>query len=138
MLSVYQGWAEIDHPRAFVRKVAHRNAARQVKRDRERTRRSIGGGWSTPEQFDPYALLEDQMDATRRLTTLLMHLPGKQRLVMVWHLDGFTNTEIAHHLVMAPATVASHLRHAKNRIRRLLTASSRLTAEVINEGGAPS
>lgn len=78
------------------------------------------------------------MDATRRLTTLLMHLPGKQRLVMVWHLDGFTNTEIAHHLVMAPATVASHLRHAKNRIRRLLTASSRLTAEVINEGGASS
>jgi RNA polymerase sigma factor (sigma-70 family) len=138
MLSVYQGWAEVDSPRAYVRKVAYRTAARHAKREQERTRRSISGGWSTPEQCDPFALLEEQMEADRRLTALLMHLPGKQRLVMVWHLDGFTNTEIAHHLVMTPATAASHLRHARNRIRRLLTTSSRLTAEVIHEGGAPS
>lgn len=136
MFSAYQGWAEIEHPRAYVRKVAYRFAAKQRRRDRERTLRSILGGMTTPEQDDPYSLLDDTMDANRRLVELLKQVPDKQRQVLVWSLDGFTNTEIAHHLHMSPATVASHLRHARNRVRRLLSTASRLSTEMIHEGGA--
>ncbi len=136
MFSAYQGWAEIEHPRAYVRKVAYRIATQQRRRDRERTLRSIRGGMTTPEQTDPYSILEDRMDALRRLVELLKKVPDKQRLVLVWHLDGFTNTEIAHHLHMSPATVASHLRHAKNRIRGLLQTSEPLPTAMIHEGGA--
>jgi RNA polymerase sigma-70 factor (ECF subfamily) len=141
MLSAYQGWGEIDHPRAYVRKVAFRVAAEQRRRDRQRTLRSILGGHSTPEQTDPYALLDERMDASRRLKALLKKVPDKQRLVLLWSLDGFTNTEIAMHLDMRPSTVASNLRHARECVRRLLRPSElqphqKLPTAVISEGGA--
>jgi RNA polymerase sigma-70 factor (ECF subfamily) len=141
MLSVYQGWAEIDHPRAYVRKVAFRVAAEHRRRDRQRTLRSILGGHATPEQTDPYALLDERMDASRRLKALLRKVPDQQRLVLLWSLDGFTNTEIAVHLDMRPGTVASNLRHARDCVRRLLQPSALpapkpLPTAVIPEGGA--
>jgi RNA polymerase sigma factor (sigma-70 family) len=140
MLSVYQGWVEIDHPRAYVRKAAIRIATAQRRRDRERTLRSIRGT-PTPEQTDPYPLLDDRMDAARRLAALLKQIPDKQRLVLIWSLDGFTNTEIAEHLDMHPGTVASNLRHARDCVRRLLQrpvlqAPQQLPTAVIPEGGA--
>ncbi|MGI5503020.1 RNA polymerase sigma factor [Lentzea sp. CA-135723] len=138
MLSAYQGWIEIDHPRAYVRKAACRVAAQQRRRDHERLQRSIRGGMTTPEHDDPYAMFDARMDATRRLVALLKLLPDKQRTVLVWHLDGFGNSEIACHLNMSPATVASHLRHAKQSVRRLLSSPERLPTEMIYEGGAPS
>lgn len=141
MFSAYQGWAEIDHPRAYVRKVAFRIAAYQRRRDRERILRSIRSGMATPEHVDPYVLLDDRIDASRRLAALLEQVPNKQRLVLIWCLDGFSNIEIAQHLNMPLATVASNLRHARNRVRVLLRpiglqAPNQLPATVIPRGGA--
>jgi RNA polymerase sigma-70 factor, ECF subfamily len=135
MLSAYQAWAELDYPKAYVRTAAHHVASKQIRRDQERTLRSIQGGWVTPEQVDPFVAVDDALDAVPRLLMLLNLLPHRQRLVFAWHLDGFANTEIAHHLEMSPATVASHLRHAKQRLRTKLHTLDRLPAVLTSEGG---
>jgi RNA polymerase sigma factor (sigma-70 family) len=134
MLSAYQGWTEIEYPKAYVRTAAHRIAGHQHKRDQDRIQRSIQAGVVTPEQTDPYPILDDALDSLTRLTELLEKVPEKQRLVLVWHLDGFTNTEIADHMEIPPATVASHLRHAKRRVRRLLH-NEQPPVALANEGG---
>lgn len=136
MLSAYQGWSEIQHPKAYVRTAAQRIAGHHNRRDRERALRSIQGGLVTPDQTDPFPMIDEALDALPRLLALLDQVPIKQRLVLVWHLDGFTNTEIAEHLEMLPTTVASHLRHAKKRVRDLLLTQERLPAAVTHEGGA--
>jgi DNA-directed RNA polymerase specialized sigma24 family protein len=47
----------------------------------------------------------------------IQQLPRQQRLVMAWHLDGFDTKEISDQLNMPPATVRSHLRHARGRLK---------------------
>lgn len=135
MLSTLQAWAELDYPKAYVRKAAHHVASNQTRRDQERTLRSIQGGWVTPDQIDPFATVDDALDGPARLSELMNLLPHRQRLVLAWHLDGFANTEIACHLNMRPATVASHLRHAKQRMRDQLQTLDRSTTTLTSEGG---
>jgi RNA polymerase sigma factor (sigma-70 family) len=134
MLAAYQAWAELDYPQAYVRRAAFRIVSKQIRRDQERTLRSIQGGWATPEQVDPFATVNDALDVPRLLAWLNL-LPRRQRLVLAWHLDGFTNTEIAGQLEMPAATVASHLRHAKERLRDELRTPDRLSAVLTSEGG---
>jgi RNA polymerase sigma-70 factor (ECF subfamily) len=134
MLSAHLGWADLRNPRAYVRTAALHEAGNQAKRDRARTVRSIKGGWVTSERIDPFAEIDDDLDGQPRLTALLQLLPQQQRLVLAWHLDGFTNTEIAGQLDMNPATVGSHLRHAKQRLKAHLASTGSLSAIAL-EGG---
>lgn len=60
------------------------------------------------------ALVEQHGD----LIELLATLPGLQRTVLAWSLDGFTPAEIAQALRVDPATVRSNLRHVRERLRR--------------------
>jgi RNA polymerase sigma-70 factor (ECF subfamily) len=136
MFSTLQAWAELDYPKAYARKTGHHVASKQTRRDQERTLRSIRGGWVTPDQIDPFAGVDDALDGVARLSELMSLLPHRQRLVLAWHLDGFANTEIACHLNMRPATVASHLRHAKQRMRDQLQALDRSATTLISEGGS--
>ncbi|WP_158854722.1 sigma-70 family RNA polymerase sigma factor [Saccharothrix deserti] len=136
MFCAYQGWIEIQYPKAYVRTVAQRVAGRQNQRDKERVLRSVRGGFVTLEQADPFPEIDATLDSTKRLLALLDVLPDKQRLVPAWHLDGFSNTEIAESLEMQVTTVASNLRHAKNRIRELLNTEERIRATAVSEGGA--
>jgi RNA polymerase sigma-70 factor (ECF subfamily) len=138
MLAACQTWATLRNPRAYVRTAAMHAAGKQARRDRERLVRSIKGGWLTPDHVDPIATINDHLDAGSQLLTLLDHLPHQQRVVLALHLDGFTNTEIADHLGMLAATVSSHLRHAKQRLRtvlRLAETTGKRPAVAI-EGGA--
>jgi RNA polymerase sigma-70 factor (ECF subfamily) len=134
MLAVLQCWSDVRNPRAYVRAAARHAAIHQVERDRERLPRSIAGGWSTPEHADPFDGVDEAMDALNLMTRLLGRLPEKQRLIFAWHLDGFTNIEIAHYLEMRPATVSSNLRHARNRLR--LSLGDPPQFPVALEGGA--
>nr|BFE61015.1 sigma-70 family RNA polymerase sigma factor [Dactylosporangium thailandense] len=112
MIEAYRQWDTIDCPAAWVRVVARRTAAHNAERDREGLRRSVVSHLATVAGRalqEPAFLEEDQ----RTVLNLLASLPARQRTVMAWHLDGFTPEETARHLGMRPATVRSHLRHAR-------------------------
>ncbi|NBH03416.1 sigma-70 region 4 domain-containing protein, partial [Amycolatopsis sp. SID8362] len=61
------------------------------------------------------------VDQHGELIDLLASLPGRQRMVLAWSLDGFTPAQIADALRIAPATVRSTLRHVRERLRRRRT-----------------
>lgn len=44
------------------------------------------------------------------------HLPEKQRLVLWWHIPGFTSSEIAQELQMTPGVVRTHLQRARAKL----------------------
>jgi RNA polymerase sigma-70 factor (ECF subfamily) len=95
MLHALEAWPNLEDPRAWVRRVAGRllDAADDEK----------------------LAALVDQHAG---LIGLLASLPGRQRMILAWSLDGFTPAQIAQALRIAPATVRSNLRHVRERLRR--------------------
>lgn len=136
MVDAYRRWGRVRNPTAYVRTAAMHSATNQARRDRAGLPRSIKGGWVTPERVDPFASVDEHLDAGPRLLALVRCLPDQQRLVLAWHLDGFKNTEIADHIGLAPGTVGSHLRHAKRRLRAELLAQRH--AEDIAERRSPT
>lgn len=116
MLNAYKNWPQIDSPKSWVRRVAYRIACRQIQRTREAPRRAITGGWVSSVHLDPDVVqLKEEQELILRV---LDELPDKQRLVMAWYLDGFNADEIAEHVDMHPATVRSHRRHAREKLKK--------------------
>ncbi|EOD70186.1 RNA polymerase sigma factor [Amycolatopsis vancoresmycina] len=109
MLHALEAWPTLEDPRAWVRRVAGRLLD------------APGGGradWTPagdPRDDEELAGLVEQHAG---LIDLLASLPGRQRMVLAWSLDGFTPAEIADALRIAPATVRSTLRHVRERLRR--------------------
>jgi DNA-directed RNA polymerase specialized sigma24 family protein len=109
MLHAFEAWPPLEDPRAWVRRVAGRllAAVHDARAD-----------WTPdgdPAEDEKLAALVDQH---AELIDLLASLPGRQRMVLAWSLDGFTPTQIATALRIAPATVRSNLRHVRERLRR--------------------
>lgn len=116
MTCAYQSWYRIDQsPRGWVRKAAYRIACSQARRAREEPLRGVVGGWAIIAHYDVDAV--ETIEEHHLLLRLLQQLPHQQRLVMAWHLDGFDAKEISGQLDMAPATVRSNLRHARDRLK---------------------
>ncbi|MEU0788713.1 sigma-70 family RNA polymerase sigma factor [Amycolatopsis sp. NPDC005961] len=109
MLHALEAWPTLEDPRAWVRRVAGRLLDAV---DDARTDWTAAGD---PQDDEKLAALVDQHAG---LIDLLASLPGQQRLVLAWSLDGFTPTQIAKALRIAPATVRSNLRHVRERLRR--------------------
>lgn len=109
MLHLLEAWPTTEDPRAWVRRVAGRLLAAPAD---ARTDWSLAGD---PRDDEKLAALADQH---ADLLGLLAALPGQQRMVLAWSLDGFTPAEIAKALRIAPATVRSNLRHVRERLRR--------------------
>lgn len=109
MLHLLEAWPTAEDPRAWVRRVAGRLLAAPAD---ARTDWSPAGD---PQDDEKLAALADQH---ADLLGLLAALPGQQRMVLAWSLDGFTPAEIARALRIAPATVRSNLRHVRERLRR--------------------
>lgn len=134
MSAACRAWATVDNAGAWVRKVAYRTALRLSRRGTEGLRKAISGGW-VPTTSD-YAV-EDTLAAVveqPQIEYLLAKLPERQRLVLAWHLDGFTNAEIARGLGLAPATTRSTLRHARERLKKEFEAQDRMPYDA-GEGG---
>ena len=108
MLHALEAWPVAEDPRAWVRRVAGRllDAVDDARAD-----------WTPddPQDDEKLAVLVDQHAG---FIDLLASLPGQQRMVLAWSLDGFTPTQIANALRIAPATVRSNLRHVRERLRR--------------------
>jgi RNA polymerase sigma-70 factor (ECF subfamily) len=99
----------------------------QAARSREGTLRAVAGGWmaSTHQDPDVAVLGYEHEQLVRDLNTL----PWRRRLVMAWHMDGFNTIEISEELGMAPATVRSHLRHARSTLKALFQERSQEEGE---------
>jgi RNA polymerase sigma-70 factor (ECF subfamily) len=109
MLHALEAWPTLEDPRAWVRRVAGRllDAPGDARADW-----TLAGD---PRDGEELAGLVEQHAG---LIDLLASLPGKQRMVLAWSLDGFTPAQIAEALRIAPATVRSTLRHVRERLRR--------------------
>ncbi|QXJ25859.1 RNA polymerase sigma factor [Actinomadura graeca] len=118
MKAALLSWPAIEHPKAFTRTVAQRQLRRSRAKVQNETQALVsrtgpGGlaaaGTHTDEGLRQYLL------------QLLSLLPTEQRTVMAWTIDGFTPAEIAELTGHKPATVRSHLRHARKRLTQELT-----------------
>lgn len=109
MLHALEAWPTLDDPRAWVRRVAGRllDASGDARADW-----TLAGD---PQDDEKLAGLVEQHAG---LIDVLASLPGKQRMVLAWSLDGFTPAQIAEALRIAPSTVRSTLRHVRERLRR--------------------
>ncbi|MGW1495219.1 sigma-70 family RNA polymerase sigma factor, partial [Streptomyces sp. NPDC002402] len=123
MIALYQGWPTIKHPKKWTRTVASRYLMRHINRTEKR---------SEIEQLRPTALLLDTnrdsgWEEHIRVFRLVSQLPARQRQVLAWTLDGFTDEEIAEQLQITVSTARSAL----TRARRTLTS-------LLHEGGSAS
>ena len=109
MLHALEAWPVAGDPRAWIRGVAGRlsDAAGEARADW-----SLAGDPRDDEELA--ALVEKHAG----LIDLLASLPGRQRMVLAWSLDGFTPAQIAEALRITPSTVRSTLRHVRERLRR--------------------
>ena len=113
MLHALEAWPIIEDPRAWVRRVAGRliDASGEARAD-----------WALAGDPRDDEALTGLVEQHAGLIDLLAALPCKQRMVLAWSLDGFTPSQIAEALRIAPATVRSTLRHVRERLRRLRAA----------------
>ncbi|MEV6832118.1 RNA polymerase sigma factor [Amycolatopsis sp. NPDC051102] len=116
MFKAHKKWAVIEHPKAWVRKVASREAMNQSIRETEDRRRSAESSWLLHETGDDST---GSVDAQLLRDQLLQSLPGdRQREIMAWTFDGFEPTEIANALGIEPESARSSLRYARAKIKK--------------------
>jgi RNA polymerase sigma factor (sigma-70 family) len=113
-------WRTIRFPHAWVRKVAQheyfrhcRDAARETSLD------AAPGRADRPAGISAAVALEQQAD-TREILTAIAALPPKQRQVMAWHWDGFSDAEVARELGDSEAAVRKNRSRAMKNLRRSL------------------
>jgi len=117
MIQVYQHWSEINHPEAWVRRVASRNLSRHV------------GQSVVHKEHSPYAtvLLPNPNETAvweeqNTIIRLLAQLPPRQRQVLAWTYDGFTPDEIARELQISDGAVRASLHSARRTLAQILKA----------------
>jgi len=72
------------------------------------------------------ALAAQQQAETREvLATVIADLPPKQRQVMAWHWDGFSDAEIAGHVGDSAEAVRKNRSRAMKKLRLALTQAGR-------------
>jgi len=111
MIKAFVHWPTIDHPHAWIRRVASRNWAKILASP---TETAVG---DIPErapllQISDVSAWETRHDVLRALKDL----PPRQRQVLAWTLDGFTPSEIAAELGMTAEAVRSSLRRARRAL----------------------
>ncbi|MFD9240660.1 RNA polymerase sigma factor [Streptomyces sp. NPDC059556] len=108
-------WREVEHPRAWLRKVAYRNYLRQVdRRDHPLDPVPDRPGGTCP--VDLVLLTEEQT----RVLDALGELSPAEREAMAWNLDGFTHAEAARVLGRSPAAVRKAYERARERLITIL------------------
>jgi RNA polymerase sigma-70 factor (ECF subfamily) len=119
MILAWRQWEEIQEPVAWVRTVAVRAYWKLV----NARQRLVPLDESAPEAgavSDLGIFAAEQQHVLR----LLRSLPPQQRTVAALFYDGLACDEIAELVGSLPATVRSHLRHARGRLKELVTSSS--------------
>ncbi|MEV4246711.1 sigma factor-like helix-turn-helix DNA-binding protein [Streptosporangium canum] len=68
----------------------------------------------------PDAALE-LSEGAQRVVRLIATLSPSQRMVMAWHMDGYSTEETAAHLKMRKAAVRQNLARARSALKEKLT-----------------
>lgn len=116
MCRAYRYWSEIDSPPAWTRVVAERVFLSSSVRARKEQNMAVTWNASEPATGPP--LLHGEAGEVLKA---LGRLPYWQRKVMAWHYDGYTAREIADITGKPESTIRSHLRHAREQLRLVLT-----------------
>ncbi|MCC4320448.1 RNA polymerase sigma factor [Streptomyces malaysiensis] len=105
----------IAYPKAWLRTVATRSWLRQQVEPEDACADppELSGvlHWESP------AHAAEMGEEERRVITLLLQLPAKQRTAMAWHLDGFTTQESARAMGTTQAAVRQNLARARAALK---------------------
>ncbi|MEW1817752.1 RNA polymerase sigma factor [Streptomyces diastaticus] len=118
MLSVYERWDTIDHPRAWVHTVASRALVRRIASCEEQPVEQVQEPTSLLSDPDAIAAWEARHD----LLPLLRSLPPKQRQALAWALSGFTPGDTAEQLGLKDDAVRGNLRKARRAMAKAIKA----------------
>ncbi|MFC8704878.1 RNA polymerase sigma factor [Streptomyces anulatus] len=112
MLSAYERWDTIDHPRAWVHTVASHALLRRIASCEEEPVEQVPEPTSLLVSPDAIGAWEARHD----LLPLLRSLPPRQRQVLAWSLSGFTPGDIAEQLGMNDDAVRASLYKARRAV----------------------
>jgi RNA polymerase sigma factor (sigma-70 family) len=113
MLLACKRWDTIGDPAAWVNTVAVRRYWRLVRRQQQ----EVSLDETVPEPDAGTGIFTEEQ---QHVLCLLRQLPAQQRNVAALFYDGMATEEIAELVGVSPATVRSHLRHARTTLRGLL------------------
>ena len=114
MKATWTRWSEVGDPRAYARTAALRvlyRAHGRAKREQDAAVRAAGPDRAEGGPFEADA---------QRVVRMLHALPVTQRQVIALVMDGYPPAEIAVITGLKPATVRSHLRHARKSLMALI------------------
>lgn len=122
-LRLYERWRSarvVEHPGAWVRRVAVRSAIRSARRTDLRSASMAGHEESAWDQLP-------DIDLARAVASL----PAQQRAaVALFYLDDLSVQEVARHLGVSSSTVKQHLFRARTRLATLLSETAEVTSDV--------
>jgi RNA polymerase sigma-70 factor (ECF subfamily) len=121
MVKAHDNWEKIGKPRAWIRTVAARSG--QLRRGRD-----VPWDDAAPEPAGADSGRADTGIDNLEVVRLLRLLSDAQRDVFALHLDGFDGDEISEIVGKSPATVRSHLRHARRRLQEVIESEATETS----------
>jgi RNA polymerase sigma factor (sigma-70 family) len=116
MILAWNQWDSIREPAAWARTVAVRAYLRMARSGITRVA-SLDESVHDPAGNDDLGSFEEEQ---RQVLRLLRTLPTGQRTVAALYYDGLNCEEIADVLEKTPATVRSHLRHARQSLKEVI------------------
>jgi len=119
-------WSTIRLPRAWLRKVAQNEYFMHCRATSRETSLDAAPGRADRSSGVSAALaLEQQAETRETLTVMIAPLPPKQRQVMAWYWDGFSDAEIAAEFGDSEAAVRKNRNRAMKNLRRSLADEGR-------------
>jgi RNA polymerase sigma-70 factor (ECF subfamily) len=119
-------WRTIQFPRAWLRKAAQNEYFMHCRAtSRETSLDAAPERADRPAGISAALALEQQAHTRQFLTAGIACLPPKQRQVMAWTWDGFSDAEIAVQLGDSEAAVRKNRSRAMKNLRRLLADEGR-------------
>jgi len=106
---------EMGHPASYLRRVAYNEWTKLNRRLEQDIKHAVAGCWID------LTVVEDVYgrDDVKVVLESLAELPDRQRQVMAWLYDGYSEKEIAEQIGMKVSTVRSTVRHARTKLRLL-------------------
>lgn len=118
MIDAYKQWENLTNPLAWARTAAVRYAGRERERDRRRLERDRSHQQAVPTgTLDSAERQVERSEEASAVLQVISAMPSRRRDVVALAFDGWKVEEIADKLGMQPATVRSHLRHARRALR---------------------
>ena len=121
----FAAWATIRFPTAWVRKVAQNEYFRYCQAAARETPLDAASADGAQRVLSAAMALDHQTGLREGLATAISELPPKQRQVMAWHWDGFSDGEIAIQLGDSEVAVRKNRSRALKNLRRYLDETGR-------------